>query len=77
MVHSAGAVFPFLEASNGVQTHPREFRKERIPNGETNRVPETPGEVDERAATASGVTSRSPAPGTPSVISAYPPPYAG
>ena len=75
MVHLAGAVFPFVEAASGVQTRPREFRKERRPNGETNRVPETSGEIDGRATTPSGVIFRHPAPNTPSVISAYPPPY--
>ena len=75
MVHLAGAVFPFLGSAGGVQTQPREFRKERRPNGETYRVPEAQGEIDERATTPSGVTSRHPAPSTPSVISAFPPPY--
>jgi len=71
----SGVVFPFVEASSGVQTHPREFRKDRRPNGETYRVPETPSAMDERATTPSGFTSPPPAPSSPSVISAHPPPY--
>ena len=74
MVHLAGGVFPFVEAGGGVQTRPGEFRKEQRPNGETYRAPETPGGIDERATTISGTTSR-PARSTPSVISAFPPPY--
>jgi len=70
----SGVVFPFVEASSGVQTQSREFRKDRRPNGETYRVPETPGVMDERATTPSGLTSP-PVPSSPSVISAYPPPY--
>lgn len=75
MIHLAGGVFPFVAAPGGVQTRPGELRKERRPNGETYRVPETPGEMDEHATTISGITSRPP-PSTSSVITAYPPPYA-
>lgn len=63
-----------METAGGVQTRPGEFRKERGPNRETYRAPETPGGMDERATTLSGATSR-PTRGTPSVISAHPPPY--
>jgi len=73
----SGVVVPFVGTASGLPSQPREFRKERRPNGETYRVPETPGEIDERATTTSGVTSPHPAPSTPSVISAYPPPYVG
>jgi len=70
-------VAPFVIAAGGVQTRPGEFRKERRPNGETYRSPEAPGEMDEQATTISGVTSPRMPPSTPSVISAFPPPYAG
>ena len=76
IVYLAGAVFPFVEAASSAQTPPREFRKERRLNGETYRVTETSGEIYERATTSSGVTSPHLPPSTPSVISAYPPPYA-
>ena len=75
MVHLDGAVVPFVEAASIVQTRPREFRKERRPNGERYRAPETPGEIDERTTTPPGVRSHHLALSAPSVISAYPPPY--
>lgn len=76
MVRLAGGVSPFVRAAGGVQIRAGEIRKERRPNGETYRTPETPGEMDDRTTTTSGITSPRQQPSTPSVISAYPPPYA-
>ena len=75
MVYLAGTVFPFVEAAGDAQTRPGEFRKQRGQNSETYRAPDTPSGIDEQDITISGATSRL-ARSTPSVVSAYPPPYA-
>lgn len=76
MVCLAGGVSPFVRAAGGVQIRSGDFRKDRRPNGETYRTPETPSGMDDHTTTTSGITSPRQQPSTPSVISAYPPPYA-